>query len=845
MKELISNGLYALYDEERSAFVQIKETKESDVNYVLTPEEFPEYDVTKSRYMGHVFLEIQMGEKRLTLDTGSSKAYRQISIDEEKIVVRYSGMAGETECCQALQLEQIFTVAESGIRWQISLSNTGDEAFEVKSLGMPLLMNQYFRKDSAFKYEQCVLRHASIMNHHSYIYWNKSSGKGPILLIQAVDDTPMVHAACEKENPIFGEKGTMHEAYEGSYIVYPVHEKTMFSQFDTSSIVMEPGSKNEYAFYLGMVDNLEEMDRQLVHNGGLQVKCLPGMCVPINEEITMVIQGNQEPEVVLQENEDQCLLITAFEAGYRAVIRLGGYGVRQVTLRCGNEETYIQLFGMEPIREIIQKQADFIAKNQYETNPEDPCYHGLLMWDMYLKHRINASYNPHGPDWFAGGSDEIGLVSGLFLSGKNIYMPNEEQLKVLQGYIHDFIEDRLTEQPGYRVHRMVPWYKMFEPWAGYGADDVWRAFNYVHVINTYYNMYRIATTYGYEFLDKPSYYILQAYHYTKAMFHYWMFPDGVGATEFANMGEVHIALDLADALRAEGYIDEARWVDTTVRRKADFFASQAFPYGSEMPYDSTAFEAVYAYGKAIDDGRVMEMTKDVVCANRGQQPVWFLYQTDVRQMGDSYWNVSYMTQLGALPIYDWIMEEEKESVDLVEQWYGSYLAGWSIYNSGGYWSDDPSNEGASGWVVKNSEGRYTGQKGNSYYLKGIVPMSGESALGFYGGLHIAAAMVVEHPVMGTYGFGCHVETRADGHYIELTDGLGVHLVNRIDGWSLKVNRDRMLSVEAREGKLLVTLENYTGDAHEVTLTLEYKGEIEEINVALREEGSHCVEVVLA
>ena len=82
---------------------------------------------------------------------------------------------------------------------------------------------------------------------------------------------------------------------------------------------------------------------------------------------------------------------------------------------------------------------------------------------------------------------------------------------------------------------MVPWYTMFEPWAGRGADDVWRAFNYVHVINTMRNMYKTQKLYHYKQLRKAKEYLIMAYEYTKAMFHYWMFPEGVGASEFGNM----------------------------------------------------------------------------------------------------------------------------------------------------------------------------------------------------------------------------------------------------------------------------------------------------------------------
>lgn len=123
--------------------------------------------------------------------------------------------------------------------------------------------------------------------------------------------------------------------------------------------------------------------------------------------------------------------------------------------------------------------------------------------------------------------------------------------------MEDFILKRLTEQPGWRVHRMVPWYTMFEPWAGRGADDVWRAFNYVHVINVMYDMYRIQKQHHYSWMREAAEYLKMAYEYTKAMFNYWMFPHGVGASEFGNMGEMTLPLYLAQALQKEGFVQEA------------------------------------------------------------------------------------------------------------------------------------------------------------------------------------------------------------------------------------------------------------------------------------------------
>lgn len=51
-------------------------------------------------------------------------------------------------------------------------------------------------------------------------------------------------------------------------------------------------------------------------------------------------------------------------------------------------------------------------------------------------------------------------------------------------------------------------------------------------------------------------------------------------------------------------------------KKAHFFASENFPFGSEMVYDSTAFEAVYGYGKRIHSEHVSSSSEGIICEQR-------------------------------------------------------------------------------------------------------------------------------------------------------------------------------------------------------------------------------------
>lgn len=780
---------------------------EKKVEFLLNKKNFPEMDTERARWLGRLALSAISEGEEIQYWTGELQDYK-VTARDSWIEVHYCGW----ELWEALEIAEQYEMSEEGLRWKIKVRNTGGKSVILNRLQIPLPMNQYFCKDDEYKYEQCVLRHSCLCGENAWIYWQRSCGEGPVLVMKAMNHTALDYFEIDEEKP-YGKVCEMGRAFEGVYSVFPYYSQSPFSGGRTYTCRLESGDETELEFLFAVIPDIRDLKQWLSGQGGFFAEALPGAVLPKGKTAELRIFCKSLFSVEPECRDDFCGSISQEKDYFKVPLCLNGYGRRKITIHLGEYRSDLELFGIESPEEIYQKQADFITVNQFETEEKDPCYHGLLMWDMTAKHRVNSSCNPNGPDWYAGGSDEIGLVSGLFLSEKNKYDPDEAQIKVLSRYCEDFLEQRLTEMPGYKVHRMVPWFTMFDDWKGRGADDIWRAFNYIHVINTYFNMYRIAALYGFSFLKEPSHYLKQAYQYAEAMFSYWMFPNGVGATEYGNMGEHVLALEMVPALRKENLHKEADTIETFVRKKALFFAGKKYPYGSEMAYDSTAYEAVYAYGKAIRDNRVMESTVRVAMANRGKQPVWYLNHTDLRQMGESSWNVSYMTQLGAWTFYDWALEQKHYDLDLLRGWYASYLAGFSIYNSGGYWSSEKENQGASAWIINGRYGITSGNINGEPILKGAVAMSGESALGYYGALKIAASVVMEEQEGEEICFGCEKRESPDTYYP--TDGLRMRFFNIRDGWAMKLHRDGIHKVVCGKDEIEVWLENRTEDEHDL------------------------------
>ena len=806
-----SGGLTAVFDRARAAWVSMRGADDpQQTEFLLMPEEFPAYDGEDARWLGNLSLCVEREKTGGSQNFVTSALWESRRLQEEADRIRVTYGASKKTC--GLEITEEYVRSSQGIRWEITLENRAEDPLTVRRLGIPLLMNQYFRGDDTFKYEQCVLRHSCICHQNSWFYYAKSSMDMPLLMMKTMGQTALDCFDVEHEDPVWKDQGSFGEAFEGLYTVYPVHEKTEAFPGTDGPRRLEPGQTAGFAFLFSMQNSFEEAWNWLAQNGGFYLESVPGMAAPVGEELRVTIVSGQKPELAALEREDRAGKVRYAGAGrWEATVALGGFGRRSVAVRVGEALSRIEFWGLEPVEEIYRRQARFIVQNQRETNPEDPCWHGLLMWDMEQKHRINSSCNPYGPNWFAGGSDEIGLVSGLFLSEWNVYRPSEEQIRALRDYCVDFIGERLTEQPGYRVHRMVPWFRMVDDWKGRGADDVWRAFNYVHVLNTFYNMYRIAARYSYSWLEPKKFWLRRAYCYAAAMFSWWMFPNGEGADKYGNMGETVLATELADALRKEGMEQEAAQIDGLIWKKAAYFAGKKYPYGSEMAYDSTAYEAVYGYGKAIGDRRVMESSMRAALANRGRQPVWYLYMTDLRAGGDSRWNVSYMTQLGACTMQDWLMEERRYDPALAKAFYGSYLAGFSLYNSGGCYSDAPENRGASGWIISGESGRFTGRRQDPL-MQGCVAMSGESALGYYGALRSACSVLFQEKERWT-ALGCSVALEPDGYRCIPRDGLRIRFLDMENGWAVKLERDALLEIRKDSEGITIVIENITGDAH--------------------------------
>lgn len=380
----------------------------------------------------------------------------------------------------------------------------------------------------------------------------------------------------------------------------------------------------------------------------------------------------------------------------------------------------------------------------------------------------------------------------------------------------------MTEN-GTRTYQVYRWYDGQD---GTPKDQgVWRAYNYVHIANTYLNLYKIAKRYPHITTRlTATEYLLMGYRTLEAMFTKIPQPTPIGdaAHDLGLMGEL-LHPDMLARLREEGRSAEAQRLDGFLQGKRDKIFAQEYPFASEMSIDTTGFEACYTLAKMYGNTALAAKVTRASLAARGNQPLWYFYGSDNRHMGESWWNLGYECQLGAWQqqdyLYSYATTSGGEFDEMMRSTYGAYLAYWANINAGQI-SADAANIGAASW-------QFQSEKGTCNYnwiplLDGWWAWSGEADLGFWGALRAATVNVVEDRIVGLYAYGGEVTEQNGAYVITPKDGVRQRLALYNKGkFGLQIDKARFTraQVSADLRDIRVTLQSVVTGSYSPDITL--------------------------
>ncbi|MBL7189845.1 MAG: hypothetical protein ISS70_26240 [Phycisphaerae bacterium] len=751
------------------------------------------------------------------------------------------------------------------LAWRIALENVSSQPLEVLDIALPLPMNTVYEKGASTHehFTQRLFRHSHIAGGGSFLFWLPVGGEGSSLLMLCDSRTHLEY---------FAEASSSYARGGANYEVY-IHSKGEGSngQGGTwrqkhTSLKLGAGEKKVYGFHLLWADGYDDIRHKLFENDGFDIRVAPGMVVPSDQTVRFSLGTTNRIREIIPEFPKQTTVRYLGETAKDTHLYEAGFsrlGENMLMVRYGNGRSMpMEFFVTEPLETVIKKRASFIANSQQHRNPSK-WYNGLFsLWDM----RRKPGENLLGPDNLGGqhmyavaGSDDPSSGKVVFLSEKNLVYPNAKEIAAIEYYLESFVWGKLQrtdkESPyPYGIYGSDNWKENREatrdpieegisrPGQGGSQCRMWRTFDYTHYILLYYNMYRIAkqnpemTSYL-----KAEEYLERAFGTAKAFFEVpysirmeggWAF---TGWTDWAyKIGNFHekYLLPLIDALDSEGHVKRAEFLRGEWEKKVKFFIfDDEYPWVSEMPVDSTAYESTYAIAKyamthklkpdrhlwkdkntgnwyshpQIDPAIGQRFMKRQLLANlacRGWLETSYYYLgSDFRGMGSAGYCMSYMSQMGGWAVLDYALDFADNPAEYLRLGYASILSSWGLVNCGdqasnyGYWYSGKLHDGAVGWGfcpqrVGQEWNRGCWDKEAGGVLRGIWPVCGEIDHGLTAGVEAACTVVMDDPILGLLAYGGSLTIEGDKVSVICRDGVRQHLHYINDGMKLSISLGR-------------------------------------------------------
>lgn len=793
-----------------------------------------------------------------------------------------------------LELQSRFSLAGEALRWDVTVRNTGTAPLEIGDLALPLPMNTDYVWDHEETFVRRVFRHAFIAGHGSFLYWLPVKGTGSFLVMQPQDDTSLEFFTATGMDYAHGRE--VFTVFVHSMASGEQDKRGTWRQPRTSRL-LKPGETSKSSFAFHWTDSHKGVRELLRQNNGVDVRVAPGMVVPRDLTAMVALQTRRKIEQIAPEYPASTKIEYVGERDgstqvYRA--RFARLGENLLTVRgAGGWTMPLEFFITEPLETLVKKRAAFIVRNQQHRDPAK-WYDGLFsLWDRRQPEGRNllGPDNPGGQAPYAvSGSDDPANGKCLLVAEKNVAFPDAAEVAALEYFVKHFVwgkHQRTDEEKPYpygiygsdswkqnRFADRDPLDRGVSRPGGPSACRMWRTFDYTTYFALYFDLYRIAK-------QRPDLvkelnaagYLERAYGTARAYFDVpanirmeggWSFTGWVYWQHTVGNFHEKYLLPLMAALEAEGQQDKADWLRTEWEKKVKYFIyDSSWPFASEMPIDSTAYESTYAaaryalehglrpdtnlwhdrnLGKTfshpdIDPRRHEEFLRrqhlaNLACRGVLEANYWSL-GSDFRGCGSASYTLSYMSQIGGWAVLDHALRFDPDPAENLRLGYASMLSSWSLMNTGdaasgyGFWTHGPLHDGAMSWGFQP---RQTGTEWNpaTHELpRGAWPVCGEADHGLVAGIEAACTVLFDDPVFGVLAYGGEVREESDGIGVVPRDGVRqrFHAVFGTNRLHLALDRDgfaaeKPIRVSRAMDSFSFLLESRTPKKHPAVLTVE-------------------------
>jgi hypothetical protein len=725
-----------------------------------------------------------LGDLTLRIRTNDLEQWANYSTAASRTPVRALPPSGETLASAdlaptlpsgiPLEIVRTWAVDQGKLVLRFTLTNTSARAVEVGALGLPMVFNNVLNDRSLEQaHAICSFYDPYIGEDAGYLQVTRLNGHGPALLVVPDGKTPL-----QAYNPILDRKGRFGAApvftdptprgitFEGFY-EWMVHSKAYAENEwqnaqpwnPPTSLELKPGESRSYGLKFVLSESIRHIEKTLSDNHRPVAVGVPGYVLPEDMEGRLFLNYSApvssikvEPESAIDVHEDALA-----PDGERAfTLRGTTWGRSRLTITYGDGTVQtIQYFVIKPSAQVVSDLGHFLTTRQWFDDTGDPFHRApsAITYDREANQQVLEDSRV----WIAGLSDEGGAGSWLAAVMKEFVQPDQEELDKLQEFVDGVLWGGLQSKDGphvygvrkslfyYQPDQMPPNYynsgfdwTSWTSWNKQASEAIDRSYDYPHVAATYWVLYRLARNHqGLVTAHRWHWYLNHAYETAMAMTNYAKDLAVFGQME----GSVFVAI-LFD-LKREGMNQQATALEEKMRERADRWRHEAYPFGSEMPWDSTGQEEVYAWTKYFGYEDKAEVTLDAILGYDPAIPHWG-YNGSARR----YW--------------DFIFAAKDRRLERQLHHYGSGLNAIPLLAAYREHPDDfyllrVGYGGTMGALTDIDQDGFAAAAFHSFpdMLK-PDPFSGDYGPNFFGHAWNAATYIVNHPAFGWLAFGGNI-----------------------------------------------------------------------------------------
>ena len=763
----------------------------------LKPRNAPDFDFTPgdllvARSQNGYF---HLGDITLRLRANGSEEWKNYSTAQSRTPVEAlsisTGVLAAANLSPALpsdiplQVTRTWTLDHGTLVLRFTLENKTGQSIEIGALGIPMVFNNVLNDRSLDDaHAKCSFYDPYIGEAGGYLQVTRLSGKGPALLVVPDGNTPfeaynpiLDHPNHWGAKPVFTDPTPRGITFEGFYewmvhsTAYAENEWKGVQEWNhPTSLTLKPGEARTYGVKFIISDSIRKIERTLAENHRPVAVGIPGYILPTDIDARLFLKYPKQVTSVAVEPEGALSVTKAAPANGWATYDVNGkqWGRSRltVTYEDGLVQT-IQYFVTKPETEVVADMGRFLTTKQWFVDANDPFHRGPSV--MSYDREANQILMQDSRVWIAGLGDEGGGGAWISAIMKQLVRPDKEEIEKLQQFIDKVVWGGLQYKDGpnkYGVRKSLFYYQPDELPKGYYRSDfdwsTWtswnkkasaqvdRSYDYPHVAALYWVMYHLARNNQGLVTNHPwDWYLNQAYETSITMTKY-----AEGLAVFGQM-EGDIFLQILADLKSEGMNEQAANLEAKMRSRTERWKEQAYPYGSEMPWDSTGQEEVYSWTKYFGYKDKADVTLNAILGYDPAIPHWG-YNGSARRYWDFIFGAShqyrrlerqlhhYGSSLNAIPL---LAEYREHPEDL-------YLLRVGYAGSMGVLTD------------VDQEGFLSPALHGFPDMLRFDPVSGDNGPNLFGHAWNTATYVVKHPEFGWMAFGGN--TKTEGVVVEVT-----------------------------------------------------------------------------